>query len=104
MVEIHQIARLFLGLVTVTGLLFIVAYVVKKLKYNNCVGGGKGITVISNLMLGNKERIILLEVEGQKALIGITSNVIQTLMLLNQSATPQTDSFKIALQKLQEAR
>lgn len=104
MLEIGQLTRLFLGLTTVIGLLFIVAYVVKKLNCNNHFGGGKGITVISTLILGNKEKIILLEVEGQRALIGITSHAVQTLMTLNQAAMPPADSFKIALQKQQEAR
>lgn len=109
MIDVNQITRILFGLVMVLGFMFAVAYFVKKLKNNNYLGG-KGITVLSNLLLGNKERIVLLEVEGQKALIGITSHAIETLMIISKPASKcqnivkpnSTSQFKTILEKQQE--
>ena len=84
--DINQISKLLIALVVVLSILVLIAYCVKKFKGHHYLGG-KNIKVVCNLLVGQKERIVLLEVEGQKALIGVTAHAIHTLMLLNRPIT-----------------
>lgn len=109
MTDINQMSKVMFALVIVLGLLFVIAFAVKRFK-NASYLGGKGITVLSNLLVGHKERIVLLEVDGQRALVGVTANAIQTLLLITKPAVEQpaavatnnANQFKKILQKQQE--
>lgn len=83
MVDINQVTRILVGLIIVMIIMFIITYLLKRVKAGSYLGN-KGITIVSNLFLGNRERLILLEVEGQKALIGVTTHNIQTLLVIDK--------------------
>jgi flagellar protein FliO/FliZ len=86
MVDINQVTKILIALFIVMLIMLIITYVLKRAKVSNYLGN-KGITIISNLFLGNKERLLLLDVEDQRALIGVTAHSMQTLLILDKKAS-----------------
>ena len=82
MAELHQITKILAGLLLVIGVMFLMAYFFKNFKGNKYLNN-KCISIISSVFLGNKEKLVLVEVEGKKTLIGVTANSIQTLLLVD---------------------
>lgn len=54
-------------------------WVVKKLQVTQMRFGQSDIRIISSQTLGAKEKVVLLEVEGEKILLGVTSHSINHL-------------------------
>jgi len=77
-----------IGLVLVLALMLALAWVVKR--YASMPGLGKGkVQVLGGTSLGPRERAVLVEVEGQRLLLGVAPGRVQTLHVLG--AEPQPD-------------
>lgn len=72
----------FVALVLVVCLIFLLGKLLKRMQ-GNVMGGGKSkLKIISQLALGQKERLVVLDVNGKQILIGVTSMQINLLMEL----------------------
>ncbi len=73
-----------LGLAVVLAAIFAIAWVVKRLGRGGFVGNSR-MNVLSVLPLGQRERVVLIEVGDQQLLVGVTA---QSVNLLTEFATP----------------
>ncbi|WP_086932481.1 flagellar biosynthetic protein FliO [Agarilytica rhodophyticola] len=88
---IPMMSQVIIGLLFVTTMIFALAWLAKKL------GAGailqqKNMKVSASLMLGTREKAVLLEVEGKKILLGVCSNQVSCLHVFDQEYTFAEDS------------
>ncbi len=76
------IMNVFGSLIIVLGLLFGLAWLYKKLAIK--LPGSSHIKIISSVMLGPRERILVIEVQGKQRVLGVTSHQINMLFELDQ--------------------
>jgi flagellar protein FliO/FliZ len=103
--DLATILSISLSLFVVIGVIFGLAFVMRRF-----TGGSSGngqMTVVSSMMAGTKERIMVLQVGAEQHLIGVTSHSINHLATLAEPIEPNakpssnpTHSFK---EKLIEA-
>lgn len=103
--DLGTILSISLSLFVVIGVIFGLAFVMRRF-----TGGSSGngqMTVVSSMMAGTKERIMVLQVGAEQHLIGVTSHSINHLATLAEPIEPNakpisnpTHSFK---EKLIEA-
>jgi flagellar protein FliO/FliZ len=67
---VGSLAQLTLSLLAIVALIFAISWALKRFKLTNLRGRGE-ITVIDELALGPRERIVLLEVGSSQVLVGI---------------------------------
>jgi len=85
-----SVVRVVFTLAGMIALIFLLAYFAKRLQGMNKSGlgafssQGKMIQTLATVSLGLKEKISLIQVGEQQLLIGITSQSIQTLLVLDQ--------------------
>ena len=92
-----------LGLGLVLGLIAVLAWLIKRTGRFQSTANGE-IKMIASLSLGPRERAVLLEVGDEKILVGVTTQQIQTLHILGQSADnppQQSDKYGQFDQQLQ---
>ncbi|NNJ92745.1 MAG: flagellar biosynthetic protein FliO [Gammaproteobacteria bacterium] len=89
-----QLANITLGLVLVLALIFALAWLFRR--YGNVASFNRSnIHVVGGVSLGSRERAVLLDVEGEQILVGVTPNQITRLHVLKSrhvSASDTTDS------------
>jgi flagellar protein FliO/FliZ len=84
-----SILRVALTLIGMIAFIFLLAYLAKRLQGMSRSGGstfsgqGKMIKTLATISLGLKEKVSLIQVGEQQILIGITSQSIQTLLVLD---------------------
>ncbi len=84
-----------LGLGLVVALILGLAWLIKRTgKFQSSSNGA--IKVVAGLSLGTREKAILLEVEGEKILVGVTPNNINTLHILGKTNDTQHQQDKYA--------
>lgn len=66
------------GLVVILVMIFGLAWVVKKFNINR-YGVDQNIKILSSFPLGDKEKIMVMEIYGQRMILGVTSNVINKI-------------------------
>src|SRR5690606_37392974 len=88
------------SLVIVLGLLFALAFLYKKMAIK--LPGSNQIKIVSSLMLGPRERILVIEVQGKQKVLGVTSNQITMLFELDQPLAddPAAPDWRSQLQAL----
>lgn len=64
------VSKVVMGLVVVTALIFALGWGVKRLGLAG-LNGQKNMRVISSLAVGGRERVVLIDVAGEKILLGI---------------------------------
>lgn len=69
-VSVGSLAQLTLSLVAIVGLIFVLGWVMKRLKLTRPRGRGD-IAVIDELALGPRERIVLVRVGDTQVLVGV---------------------------------
>jgi flagellar protein FliO/FliZ len=69
--SVSSLAQLTLSLVAIVGLIFAISWVLKRLKVSAPRGGRGQITVLDELTLGARERVMLLSVGDSQVLVGI---------------------------------
>ncbi|MCG9697143.1 flagellar biosynthetic protein FliO [Shewanella sp. Isolate11] len=89
------------GLILVIGVILVLAYLVKRLKL---VPANHGvIKTLSVTPLGQKEKLVLVELEGQQYLLGVTSQQVTLIDKLANSVTVGQDSFAERLRQAKSA-
>lgn len=88
--SISSIASIFLSLLVVVGLIFAVAYVMRRFNVTSVNGGH--MKVVASMMAGVKEKIMVIEVGGEQHLIGVTGQQITHLSKLTTPIDTQADS------------
>lgn len=79
-----QLAITVAGLFAVIGMIFVAAWLVRRLSGGQFGQGNAVIKILATQPIGTKERICLIDVGGQQVLVGITAQSMQTLMVLDQ--------------------
>jgi len=100
-VSVPSILNLLLSLAAVLGLIFVLAFFAKKMRFGPA--NQQGIKLVANLTIGTKERVVVVEVENEQYLLGVTSSQINLLQKLphnisknDHSVLPGQLSFDLA--------
>ena len=75
--------EVFLGLLLVVAVILVVAWLMRRFQ-PGLVGGGASMRVLSTLAVGPREKLLLLDVQGQHLLLGVTTQQISTLHQFDQ--------------------
>jgi len=70
-----------LGMAAVLGLIFLCAWLMRRFGVQR-FGGGQLVKVVSSSMVGQRERVVVVEVEGTWLVLGVTASHINTLHTL----------------------
>ena len=89
-VPAKSLLTVVLSLLLVVALILLLGYIVKRMNLN--ITGGRDIKVVSSLALGNKERVVVIDVQGQQHLLGVTSHQVSYLASLPQPLQSDSDS------------
>ncbi|WP_076410939.1 flagellar biosynthetic protein FliO [Shewanella sp. UCD-KL12] len=79
------------GLIVVLIIIFVLAYIVKRLNLTPTSHGV--LKTLAVMPLGQREKIVLLEVGGQQYLLGVTSQQVQVIDKLSSPIKIETESF-----------
>ncbi|ADZ92440.1 flagellar biosynthetic protein FliO [Marinomonas mediterranea] len=90
-----QVWRTFLGLAVVLALVPLSLWGIKKLQSAQLRLHRSDINVIAVQSLGTKEKLVLVEVEGKRSLLGVTANSINKL----QDYPEKEGSFRSEMSK-----
>jgi flagellar protein FliO/FliZ len=81
-----SLLRVVFGLILVLALVFAAAWLMRRLRAIQGAGTD-GITVLAQTSLGARERVVLIQVAGQKLLLGAGPGSVRTLMVLAPDAS-----------------
>ncbi len=91
----NTLIETLLGLGLVVALILGLAWLIKRTgKFQSSSNGA--IKIVAGLSLGTREKALLLDVEGEKILVGVTPNNINTLHILGKSNDAQHQQDKYA--------
>ena len=76
-----QLGQLLVGLLLVIGLIFLLAWVVRRIQ-NITPRGGQVIKLVASQALGPRDRLLLVQVGGEQILLGLSSGRITPLHVL----------------------
>lgn len=82
------ILQMLFGLVLIVGLLFFGAYALRKLNGGRAFGQSGPLRVVGGLMIGPRERIVMIEVGESWIVVGIVPGQIKTLHTLPKGELP----------------
>ncbi|MBM7059548.1 flagellar biosynthetic protein FliO [Pseudomonas sp. UL073] len=91
-----QLGQLLFGLLLVVGLIFLLAWLLRRVQQIT-PRGNQAIRIIASQALGPRDRLVLVEVGHEQVLLGVSAGRINTLHVLNEpvetasgeSATPE---------------
>jgi flagellar protein FliO/FliZ len=81
------IGQVMMGLVLVLGLIFAIAWVMRRFGQGTLMGG-QHMKVVSSLPLGPREKLLLVDVGGEQLLLGVTPGRINCLHNFNTPVVP----------------
>jgi flagellar protein FliO/FliZ len=82
---IESLVSTLLGLALILALIFAGAWLVKRM--GGLPAGGKGmVRILGGTSLGARERVVVVEVEGARLVLGVAPGRVQTLHVLPASA------------------
>ncbi|WP_153109242.1 flagellar biosynthetic protein FliO [Propionivibrio limicola] len=87
-VSASAIAQMLLGLGLIVAVLFVGAYFMRQLNGGRAFGHTGPLKIVGGLMIGTRERIVLLEVENTWIVVGIVPGQIKTLHTLPKGELP----------------
>lgn len=105
----NEYASVLLNLTLVILLMVAILLLVRKFKLTK-FGKGKFVNIIQVLPIGQKEKIVLLEINNSYILLGATANRIETLHIYENFQSSQNDTannhekFSVALGRLHQAQ
>lgn len=73
--------RLFLSLAAVIGLILVLAFVLRRLPGMGATRSGD-LRVVGSIAVGSRERVVLVEADGSRMLIGVAPGRVQALYIL----------------------
>ncbi|QYJ83724.1 flagellar biosynthetic protein FliO [Shewanella aegiceratis] len=90
------------GLLVVIALIFLLAYLVKRLKL---VPSSHGVLkTLAVTPLGQREKMVLVEVDGQQYLLGVTSQQVSLIDKLDTPIIIEQDSFASRLRQAKSSQ
>lgn len=84
------ITTVIFSLITVLVLIFGAAFLLKRFAYSKGVANGL-LKVVGGVSLGNRERLVIIEVDGQQMLLGVTTSEIN---LIKELQSPDVDKLE----------
>ncbi|MEG0860283.1 MAG: flagellar biosynthetic protein FliO [Pseudomonas sp.] len=78
---VGQLTQLVLGLLLVLGLIFLLAWLLRRVQ-NAAPGGGQVIEILGSRTLGPRDRLLLIQVGKEQILIGHSPGSIEALHVL----------------------
>jgi len=78
-----QLSKLLLGLLLVVGLIFLLAWLLRRVQQMN-PRGTQVIKLVSSQALGPRERLVLVQVGSEQVLIGLSAGRITPLHVLKE--------------------
>ena len=78
-----QLVQLLLGLLLVIGLIFLLAWLVRRVQ-QIVPRGGQVIKVLATQALGPRDRLVLVQVGNEQVLLGLTPGTITSLHVLQE--------------------
>ncbi|MEX6503057.1 flagellar biosynthetic protein FliO [Pseudomonas zhanjiangensis] len=78
-----QLVQLLLGLLLVIGLIFLLAWVMRRVQQIS-PRGGQVIKVLASQALGPRDRLVLVQVGGEQILLGLSPGRITALHVMNE--------------------
>lgn len=99
-----QMSKLLLGLLLVIGLIFLLAWLLRRVQQLN-PRGNQAIKLISSHALGPRERLVLVQVGSEQVLLGLSAGRITPLHVLKDpvhlpDAEPASPEFAQRLMEL----
>ena len=99
-----QLLQLVLGLMLVIGLIFLLAWVVRRVQQTLPVkGSNQAISLIATQTLGPRDRLVLVQVGQEQVLLGLTPGTITPLHVLQEPVVvtaPQSQVSSAFAQRL----
>ena len=100
-----QLAQLVLGLLLVLGLIFFLAWLLRRVQQAGPAGKGQVIDIIGSRALGPRDRLVLVQVGNEQILLGLSPGTITALHVLKEpvqvpSAEQATPEFAQRLMEL----
>ncbi len=99
-----QLVQLLLGLLLVIGVIFLLAWLVRRVQ-QIVPRGGQVIKVVATQALGPRDRLVLVQVGGEQILLGLTPGTISALHVMAEpvhfpDAEPASAEFAQRLMEL----
>lgn len=94
------LANMVGGLIVVLAVIFVLAYIVKRL--NLVPSNGGVIKTLAVTPMGQREKVVLIDVNGQQYLIGVTSQSINLIDKLDAAVDVPDTSFASRLKQAKE--
>ncbi|MFK3791284.1 MULTISPECIES: flagellar biosynthetic protein FliO [Pseudomonas] len=79
-----QLAQLLLGLLLVIGLIFFLAWLLRRVQQAGPAGKGQVIELIGSRVLGPRDRLVLVQVGKEQILLGLSPGTITPLHVLKE--------------------
>ncbi|WP_095110681.1 flagellar biosynthetic protein FliO [Pseudomonas sp. Irchel 3E20] len=100
-----QLTQLVLGLLLVLGLIFFLAWLLRRVQQAGPAGKGQVIELIGSRALGPRDRLVLVQVGNEQILLGLTPGTITALHVLKEpvqvpSSEPATPEFAQRLMEI----
>ena len=84
----YQIAKVFLALIIIVGLIYLTIFLLRKSIYKGSHGAsGDLVRILSSVYLGPKRAIFLVKVAGRILVLGVTDETISTLSEITDEET-----------------
>ncbi len=99
-----QVLQLLLGLLLVVGVIFLLAWLMRRVQ-QIVPRGGQVIKILATQALGSRDRLVLVQVGGEQVLLGLTPGNITSLHVLKEpvhmpDAEPASTEFAQRLMEL----
>ncbi|MBX9407540.1 flagellar biosynthetic protein FliO [Pseudomonas baetica] len=79
-----QLTQLVLGLLVVLGLIFVLAWLLRRVQQAGPAGKGQVIELIGSRALGPRDRLMLVQVGNEQILLGLSPGTITALHVLKE--------------------
>ncbi|ROO33901.1 flagellar biosynthetic protein FliO [Pseudomonas sp. AF76] len=87
-----QLAQLVLGLLLVLGLIFFLAWLLRRVQQAGPAGKGQVIDIVGSRALGPRDRLVLVQVGNEQILLGLSPGTITALHVLKEPVqVPSTE-------------
>jgi len=87
-----QLAQLLIGLLLVLGLIFFLAWLLRRVQQAGPAGKGQVIDIVSTRALGPRDRLVLVQVGNEQILLGLSPGSITALHVLKEPVqVPSTE-------------
>lgn len=90
-----SLTQVTLSLLLVLGVVFAAAWVTRRLRGFGKFGNG-ALHVVTEIAVGTKERVVLVQIGEQQLLIGVAPGRVSTLHVLQEPVKPQTPGNLVA--------